>query len=222
MFCWAATLSAGVAEEPAYNLVFISMTNTRADHLGAYGYHRKTSPQIDQWAKQAVVFRKVFTHASWTLPASISLFTSQYPFAHGLMNREEFSPLPPSTPTFVEVLNKSGYVSAAFVGNRDYSPKFGHTSRFGQTSEAVMQGESEDWKTYGVFENTMPPAREWLRQNRDKKFFLLVQGYDTHCPFTAPKENRQFDPGYRGTIDFSSCYWTFERTRPIRKRARLG
>ncbi|MGI8605359.1 MAG: sulfatase-like hydrolase/transferase [Verrucomicrobiales bacterium] len=207
---------------PACNLVFISMTNTRADHLGVYGYQRNTSPHIDQFAKKSVVFKNIFSHASWTLPASISLFTSLYPFTHRLLNREDFQPLAPGIPTFVDVLKQHGYVSAAFVGNRDYSPKFGHTSRFDHTAEAVMQGEQEDWKTYGVFENTMPLARDWLRQNRDKKFFLLVQGYDTHCPFAAPKENRQFDPGYRGKIDFSTCYWTFERTRPIKKRAESG
>ena len=205
-----------------FNLVFISMTNTRADHLGVYGYQRNTSPRIDRFAKEALVFRNIFTHASWTLPASISLFTSQYPFTHGLLSREEYQPLPPDTPTFLDVLRKNGYATAAFVGNRDYSPKFGHTSRFDKVSEAVMQGESEDWKSYGVFENTMPLARQWLSENRDKRFFLLVQGYDTHCPFAAPKANRQFDPDYRGKIDFTRCYWTFERTRPVRKRDESG
>jgi arylsulfatase A-like enzyme len=85
-----------------------------------------------------------------------------------------------------------------------------------------MKGESDDWKTYGVFENTIPPAREWLRANKDRKFCLLVQGYDTHCPFAAPKENNRFDPGYRGRIDFKRCYWTFAPTRPIRKRLDSG
>jgi choline-sulfatase len=221
----AAVLSCSLHAADAkdgYNLVFIAMTNTRADHLGVYGYARKTSPNIDRLASQSLVFRDVYSHASWTLPAAVSLFTSQYPFTHGLLNRETYSPLPPTTPTFLDVLKEHGYTTRAFVGNRDYSPAFGHTSRFDETSEAVMKGESDDWKTYGVFENTVPPAREWLRANKDKKFCLLVQGYDTHCPFTAPKENNRFDPAYHGRIDFKRCYWTFEPTRPVRKRLDSG
>jgi arylsulfatase A-like enzyme len=118
----------GAQPAQAYNLILVSLTNTRADHLGAYGYHRNTSPNIDRLAKRSLVFRNAFGHASWTLPAAVSLFTSQYPFTHGSMNREEYQPLPGGTPTFVDVLKTNGYFTAAFVGDRDYSPKFGHTA----------------------------------------------------------------------------------------------
>src|SRR5262245_4967165 len=152
-----------------YNLIFISLTNTRADHLGVYGYHRNTSPNIDRFAQKCLVFKNVFSHASWTLPALVSLFTSQYPFTHGLMNREDAQPLPAPVTTFVDVLKAKGYFTAAFVGDRDYSPKFGHTSRFHLVFDPVRNPDLEDWKGYGVLENTMPPARDWLRQNKDKK-----------------------------------------------------
>jgi arylsulfatase A-like enzyme len=205
-----------------YNVILISLTNTRADHLGAYGYTRNTSTNIDALARKSLVFKHVFAHASWTLPAAMSVFTSQYPFTHGLMNREEAEPLPSSAVTFVDVLKENGYTTAAFVGDRDYSPRFGHTSRFHYAFEPPAKSETDDWKSYGVLENVMPPAREWLRQNRDKKFFLLVQGYNTHCPFAVPKEDSRFDPNYRGKIDFTRCYWTFERTRPIKMRSAAG
>jgi arylsulfatase A-like enzyme len=68
----------------------------------------------------------------------------------------------------------------------------------------------------------MPPAREWLRRNHQKRFFLLVQGYDTHCPFAVPRKDARFDPGYKGKIDFTKCYWTFERTRPVKRRIPSG
>ena len=176
LFAWIARLLAvwlivGVAqtaETPRgtnYNLIFVSLTNTRADHLGVYGYKRDTSPNLDRFAKQCLVFRNVFSHASWTLPVSMSLFTSQYPFTHGLMNREEFTPLPEQTPTFVDVLRTNGYLTAAFVGDRDYSQRFGHTARFGYVFDAANTAAHEDWRSYGVLEQTLPPARAWLRQH---------------------------------------------------------
>lgn len=205
-----------------YNLVFISLTNTRADHLGAYGYSRATSPNIDRLAKDALVFDKMFAHASWTLPAVMSLFTSRYPFTHGLMNRKSFKPLPPETPTMIDILKRNGYRTAAFVGDRDYSGKFGLMSRFDELRDEENPRALRDWKQYGVLENTVPPALSWLRQHRDEKFFLLVQGYDTHCPFSLPQKNDQFDPGYEGDIDFSHCYWTFRRTAPVPTKNHAG
>src|SRR4030095_9248958 len=68
-----------------FNIIFVSITNTRADHLGVYGYSRNTSTNIDQFARKCLVFKNAFSHASWTLPVAISLFTSQYPFTHKLM-----------------------------------------------------------------------------------------------------------------------------------------
>ncbi len=205
-----------------YNIIFVSLTNTRADHLGVYGYSRNTSTNIDRFASRSFVFKNVFSHASWTLPVVISFFTSQYPFTHKLMNREDALTLPVSVPTFVDVLKSAGYATAAFVGDRDYSAKYGHTSRFHIVQDSVNQNDQEDWHRYGVLQNTMPPARDWLRKNKDRKFFLLVQGYDTHCPFAVPKENARFDPEYRGKVDFTKCYWTFEPTRPIRRRSDAG
>lgn len=216
-------LFAGVAlAETNFNLILISLTNTRADHLGAYGYGRKTSPNLDKLAGKGLVFKNAFTHASWTLPTSISLFTSTYPFTHGMMNREQTELLPASTPTFIDVLKTNGFVTAAFVGNRDYSAKFGHTARFDVVFDVGINKSQEDWHSYGVLQNTLPPAREWLRQNRDRKFVLLVHGYDTHCPFAVPKKDTRFDPEYKGTLDFTKCYWTFQKTRPVKVRAKTG
>ena len=205
-----------------YNIIFVVLTNTRADHLGVYGYSRNTSTNIDRFARKSIVFKNAFSHASWTLPVAISLFTSQYPFTHKLMNREDATMLHAAVPTFLEVLKDHGYFTAAFVGDRDYDQKYGHTSRAHLVFNPVNETDVEDWHRYGVLQNTMPPAREWLRKNKDKKFFLLVQGYDTHCPFGIPKVDARFDPDYKGKIDFTKCYWTFEPTRPIKRRTDSG
>ncbi|MBI1841293.1 MAG: sulfatase [Verrucomicrobia bacterium] len=204
------------------NLILVSATNTRADHLGLYGYHRATSPNLDALGRRAVVMKNAFTHASWTLPVAVSLFTSQYPFTHGLMNRDESPVLAAETPTFIDVLRGAGYQTAAFVGDRDYSPRHGHTSRFEWVFDSVKKADNQRWSSYGVFDQTLPPARKWLEEHHQKPFCLLIQGYDTHCPFARPTENSQFDPNYKGGIDFTKCYWTFEPTRPIRKRAESG
>src|SRR5688572_24559001 len=143
---WLGGSAGGSAAQDSptnFNLILIALTNTRADHLGCYGYSRNTSPNIDKLARRSVVFKNAFTHASWTLPASVSLFTSTYPFTHGLMNRERTQPLTSSAMTFIDVLKTNGYVTAAFVGNRDYSAKFGHTARFDAVFDAGVNSDQE-------------------------------------------------------------------------------
>ena len=73
-------------------------------------------------------------------------------------------------PTFLDALKSAGYLTAAFVGDRDYSPKHGHTSRFDSVFDSVRDGELQDWKSYGVFGKTLPAAHEWFRGHHTNKF----------------------------------------------------
>ena len=43
-------------------ILYIDIDTLRPDHLGCYGYHRQTSPNIDAIARRAGVFENV--HAS--------------------------------------------------------------------------------------------------------------------------------------------------------------
>jgi arylsulfatase A-like enzyme len=205
-----------------HNVLFISLTNLRADHLSCYGYARRTSPAIDLLASRSAVFERAFSHASWTLPVAISIFTSLYPFTHGMMDRNEFSPLPLQTPSLIEILAERGWATAAFVGDRDYAGEFGLTSRFETLLDLVREQDDGDWKRYGVLASTVPEAIAWLERHRSRRFFLFVQGYDVHCPFAVPKAQPVFDPGYGGGVDFTRCYWTFRRTLPIPMRSASG
>jgi len=57
------------------NLIMISLSNVSAENMSLYGYERLTTPNLDEWAKDAVVFDNAFTQTSWTLPVATSLFT---------------------------------------------------------------------------------------------------------------------------------------------------
>ncbi len=64
-------------------LVWISQDTVRADHVGAYGYARPTTPRFDRLSRDFVVFDDGVAAASWTLPSLASQFTSRYPSFHG-------------------------------------------------------------------------------------------------------------------------------------------
>jgi len=196
------------------NVLMISLTNLRADHLNLYGYERKTSPNIDALAERSIVFNNFFSHASWTLPVGMSLFTSLYPFEHKIMNRGIYY-LNPKLNTFVDVLNNNNYSTAAFTGNKDYGEEYKLITKFDQYKSFNNDEDITRWMEYGVFSKTVPAAMDWLNINKNKKFFLFVQSYDLHCPFTVPKKNDMFSKEYHSDLDFNSCLWTFDTTNPI-------
>ena len=67
------------------NVLLISIDTLRPDHLGCYGYHRKTSPRIDKLAAGGVLFENHISSTSWTLPAHAALFTSLADSVHGCL-----------------------------------------------------------------------------------------------------------------------------------------
>ncbi len=184
-----------------YNIVLFAVDGLRADHLGFHGYERHpTSPNLDRWASRAVVFENAEAQSSWTLPSFASLFTSRYPHQHGAMemNRK----LAESELLLTEILRQSGYRTAGFVGGPFLDPEYG----FSQGFETYNAGGSR------VFSQTLPPALDWLRRNKDEPFFLFVHGNDVHPPFnpSLPEaERRRFDSEYRGPANDILLDYTF-------------
>jgi len=193
------------------NVILITLTNLSYDHLSQNGYSRPTSPNLDALSKESIVFDNAFSHSSWTLPESISLYTSLYPFQHKVMNRYSGSALAEDIPIFLDVLNDNGYSTAAFTGGFDYNPVFGLTNRFSEYEECAEGSEQVD--DYGKLTCAVPRALDWIKNNLDKKFFVHAQGYDTHCPFSRAKGSL-YDKDYKGTVDYSKCLWTFDKTEP--------
>jgi len=73
-------------------------------------------------------------------------------------------------------------------------------------SMGIRKGNTQ----YGTFNYSSSAFIDWVTKNRDKRFFAYVQGFDAHCPFSYPEENREFTGGMSSKYDFGQCYWTFD------------
>ena len=71
------------------DIVLITLDTTRADHLGAYGYERDTTPHLDRLAVDAAVYQNAYSTTTWTLPSHASLRTGKFPTSHGAMHDAE-------------------------------------------------------------------------------------------------------------------------------------
>lgn len=65
------------------NVVLIVVDTLRADHVGALGYGRATTPNLDALAAEGLSFAAATAPSSWTLPSHASLFTGLSPAEHG-------------------------------------------------------------------------------------------------------------------------------------------
>lgn len=179
-------------ERPS-NLLLISVDTLRADHLSCYGYFRQTSPTIDALARRGRLFTNAFATASHTGPSHMSLFTSQYPFEHGVTSQHE-APLAEATATLAEVLQRYGYATAAFVSMSGPRFRFGPDFGFARGFQV--------WEFPHRFYALNREIRPWLEEHRQDPFFLFVHAADVHEPHLLFPgfEARRFDPDYQGPV----------------------
>ena len=175
------------------NIVLISLDTVRADHLGAYGYHRKTSPAIDTLAAQGAAFDRAVSPSSWTLPVHMSIFTSLYPSFHGLerSGARWNARLADSERTMAQYLKESGYATAAFSGNPFLNATWGFDRGFDLYRQYLTDAKAQ-----------VDRAALWLQWHAhrvDRKlasapFFLFVHFNDAHVPYSVPAEFRKKFP----------------------------
>lgn len=173
------TLFATTTKDDKLNVILISYDTLRADHLGCYGYGRETSPNIDQFAKNAILFKNAFSASSWTLPSHASIFTSLLPSRHqatvdtsdASQGKFRTTPLADTYLTLAEVLRDTGYATAAFTGGGYVASSLG----FHQGFEAYRDG-------HGI-ENILDKSITWLERHRSRNFFLFLHTYEIHTPY---------------------------------------
>ena len=120
----------------APNVLFISIDTLRSDHLGCYGYNRKTSPNIDKLAKSGTVFDNMMSTSCWTLPSHVSMFTGKYPAYHGL--QDDGVKLSPDIPTLAEFFRNQGYYTMAVVSHIYVSSAFGLDRGFNVFDDSLI------------------------------------------------------------------------------------
>ncbi len=161
------------------NVILVSLDTLRADHLGCYGYHRPTSPNIDALAKVATRYERCMTTAPWSLPAHASMLTGKPSFQHGAHRVRgpngsiAARPIHEDEVSLAEVFRENGYKTAAFVANIGFLDKrFGFAQGF-DTFVADHVGASELNATAG----------QWIREIGPEPFFLFLNFMDVHHPY---------------------------------------
>ncbi len=151
-----------------YNVLLITIDTLRADRLGCYGYTRPTSPNLDAFARQCVLFTQMFSTSSFTPPAHASLFTSRYVGDHGVLT---WNALSDEHKTLAEVLAGYGYRTGASINLHMLSRQ--------------NLGQGFQWRREGGRDGRaiVTDGLDFIRRPSDQPFFLWLHLYDVHRPY---------------------------------------
>lgn len=173
------------AQEKLPNVVFITVDTLRADHLSSWGYHLKTSPNIDKLAAEGMRYENAYTVTSRTAPSHYSMFTSRYPQEHGsklngfaVSEKSRFLFLP-------QVFQNHGYENGAFVSSWVLTGRLTKLNRFFNVYDDELNRKYQTINSMRWAEDVTPKAISWMRQKKDqnKPFFLWVHLFDPHSPY---------------------------------------
>ena len=157
----------------------ISIDTLRPDHLGCYGYYRNTSPNLDQLSKESIIFKNCYSTTSWTLPAHISLLTSLTPANHQVYF--PYQKMQDDIITLPYLLQNKNYYCVGFTGGGYLSADYGFGIGFDFYNQYTLRGDLS--RRYNEAEEIAQQAIEWIKANKDKKFFLFLHTYQPHDPY---------------------------------------
>jgi arylsulfatase A-like enzyme len=168
-------------ESAGPNLVLVTVDTLRADHLGAYGYDRATSPFIDALTREAVVFDSVIAQSSWTKTSMASMLTSTYPETNGVRATDE--QLPRELVTLTEALRRAGYFTIGVQTNPWVHPRFNLAAGFAEYH--LLPGPPSAATVHQV-------AIDALRRRGRSPVFVYLHYMDVHHPYDPPPSYRTF------------------------------
>jgi len=200
------------------NVILISIDSLRADHLGAYGYPRDTTPNLDRLAREGALFETVIAESSWTVPSHATLFTGFGSQVHGM--QYEYARLSPARRTIAQILGEHGYRTAGVFSGPYLHPVFGFGRGFASyenvitdagaaAAEAGAPGDREGidrlLEQNAISHRRTTSARvteraiDFLASVGSERFFLFLYYFDPHYDYAPPERFwRMFDPDYAG------------------------
>ena len=176
---------ADITAKDVRHVVLISIDTCRADHLGCYGYSRKTSPNIDTLAAESVLFNHAVAPVPITLPSHSSMLTGTIPPYHKVRDNSSYR-LDSANVTLAEILKENGFVTGAIIGAFVLDSQFGLDQGFDTYNDNLLKKQMSKLFHYANecrAEDVTYAANTWLEKHRDDKFFLFLHYFDPHFPY---------------------------------------
>lgn len=197
----------GLSGRDDVNLLFILIDTLRADHLGAYGYHRDTSPTLDRLAQRGVRFDRQLAQSSWTKCSMASLWSGLYPQRTGVTRFEHTLSQEAYLPA--EIMRDAGFQTVGLFRNGWVEGYFGFDQGFdvymrplGKPAPASVRRENPTITNHSTDTSVIPAVLEFARINGDKRWFLYLHLMDLH-EYLYDEDSAKFGTSFADVYDNS-------------------
>ena len=174
-----------LSERSDLNVLFILIDTLRANHLGAWGYERDTSPVLDHLAAGGVRFDRQLAQSSWTKCSMASLWTGMNPAKTGVTRFEHL--LSPDARMPAEILTEAGFRSVGLFRNGWVEGYHGFDQGFETYLRPIGRGVSQEVrrenptiKGSNTDDDAVAAAIEFLRVQGQERWFLYLHLMDVH------------------------------------------
>lgn len=175
-------------------ILYLDLDTLRPDHLGCYGYHRKTSPNIDRLCGEGVRFDNYYCSDAPCLPSRTALMSGRFGIHTGVVGhggtcadmridgpqrgfRDRLSAT--SLPAF---LKQQGLHTAFIGGFGERHSSWSFYAGFREIHDTGMGGMESA-------EHVTPTVLDWIGRNAQKdNWYLQVNYWDPHTPYRAPED----------------------------------
>ena len=175
-------------------ILILDLDTLRPDHLGCYGYHRNTSPNIDSVAGDGVRFTNYYCSDAPCLPSRAALVTGRFGIRSGIIGhggtaadlRNQGRARGFRSETYQAslwtFLQQRGLRTASISPFATRHSAFWFNAGFTETVDTGKGGMESA-------EEITPAVLDWLGRNATQDNWLLhINYWDPHTPYRAPAE----------------------------------
>ena len=138
------------------NVILITFDSLAAPNMSLYGYLRNTTPHIDAFANESIVFKNVYANCNSSIPSLISILTGKYPSTHKHHRLVSFLKDKIRFENIVNVFKNNGYDTLAVWGTFWGYPWFiRHGKKLKDSGNSTGDSEIE----IGLFKNLLSLCR---------------------------------------------------------------
>lgn len=174
-------------------ILYIDIDSQRPDHLGCYGYHRNTSPNIDRIASEGVRFTNCYAPDVPCLPSRTALFSSQFGIHNGVVNhggvqadifpegRERAFKSRYSQNAWMSQLRKADYHTVCISPFAERHSAWHFNIGFNEIYNTGKSGQE-------TADEVGPVVTDWIeRKGKDDNWFMHLNFWDPHTPYRTPE-----------------------------------
>ncbi len=181
---WAAPTVSGAGgvsggrESRPPNVILYVIDAGGAEYTSAYGYNRRTTPNLERLAAAGALFENAYSNSTWSKPSTTSFMTGlQHTVLGGYRNASD--PVPDGAPTMAELLHGAGWQTAVLTSNAWCGTMSGldrgvdvlQESIEGPNSASSAELVADFWR--------------WRDAYPGRPFWVHFQSTDVHWPWEA-------------------------------------